>query len=77
MSITAARIATRITALEARQDQLDKYPFDRVTMGEKSYSISEARAEITKQLNELYEQQDAIAGGGKGFSVARVQSPTT
>jgi hypothetical protein len=77
MPITSARIATRIAALEARQDQLDRYPFDRVTMGEKSYTISEARAEITKQLNELYEQSDALAGGGKGFSLGRVQSPTT
>lgn len=76
MAITAARIATRITALEARQDQLDTYPFDRVQIGEKSYSINEARIEITKQLNELYEQQDALAGGGKGLSVARVQRST-
>lgn len=75
MGAPSARIEKRIAALEARIDQLDRYPFDRAEIGDREFVISEARVEIDKQLNDLYEQRDALAGGGKGFSLARFQEP--
>ena len=76
MALTAARIQTRITALEATQDKLDSYPVDEVKIGDKTYKIAEARVVITNQLSELYDQLQILQGTQPTFTVARIQEPT-
>lgn len=68
----AARIAVRITDLEKTQSKLDKYPVDEVTIGDKKFKLSDARAHIDQELRKLYTERDILNGDG-GFQPVRFQ----